>query len=114
MRHPVDGAIERNDRMLGRAGLAEAGRLYAGDLPPSDPLASALLGDLRGLPPSTVLTGTHDILNADAHRFAALAGPAGIDVELHEEPGQQHGYPLFPTPEAARAVALVVERLRRA
>ena len=52
------------------AGLRAAGDAYRGPLPADHPWVSPIHGDLRGLPPMLVLSGTDDILNADAHRLA--------------------------------------------
>jgi acetyl esterase/lipase len=54
------------DPMLARPALRLEGLWYAGDLSPKDPRVSPLLGDLSNLPPMLVLTGTNDLLPADA------------------------------------------------
>jgi acetyl esterase/lipase len=96
------------DPWLQAPGLREAGVAYRGSLEPDHPWVSPIHGDLRGLPPMLVLTGTHDILNADAHRLVAAVGEVGGDVELVEEPGMIHDFPLHPTPEGRAARRRVV------
>jgi acetyl esterase/lipase len=91
------------DPWLQAAGLREAGVAYRGPLDPEHPWVSPLHGDLDGLPPMLVLSGTHDILNADAHRLVDAVTKAGGAIELVEEPGLIHDYPLHPTPEARAA-----------
>lgn len=91
------------DPWLQAPGLREAGVAYRGPLDPGHPWVSPIHGDLAGLPPMLVLSGTHDILNADAHRLVNEVRTAGGTVELVEEPGLIHDYPLHPTPEARSA-----------
>jgi acetyl esterase/lipase len=112
MTDPALDAIESKDVMLRRDSLIAAGALYAGDLDPSDPRVSPIHGSMAGLPPTTVLVGTHDLLLADARAFVAKAGAAGVDVALHEQAGAQHVYPLLPTREGKAGRALLVEALR--
>ncbi|WP_424215163.1 alpha/beta hydrolase fold domain-containing protein [Streptomyces sp. BI20] len=109
--HPEQAEIERVDPVLARSGLREAGRLYAGTLPPEDPLVSPLHGSHAGLAPLTVFTGSRDLLVTDSREVTRRARAAGVAVDCHEEPGLPHGYPLLPVPEGrvarARLVALV-------
>jgi epsilon-lactone hydrolase len=111
---PEQLEIEPRDRMLSIPGLLESGRAYAGDLPSSDPRVSPIHGDLRGLPPMTVFSGTDDLLNPDAHRLSAGCADAGVECELVEEAGMQHDYPLMRSPEGRAARRRIVEVLRRA
>jgi acetyl esterase/lipase len=103
------------DPWLQAPGLRAAGDAYRGPLRPDHPRVSPIHGDLSGLPPMLVLSGTDDILNADARRLADAVSKAGGDLDLVEMPGMIHDYPLHPTPEgrAARAhiAAWLHERL---
>jgi epsilon-lactone hydrolase len=51
-------------------GLVEAGRLYAGELDAAHPFVSPLHGDLTGLAPIILFTGTHDVLHPDSVALA--------------------------------------------
>lgn len=113
LRHPEVVAANRLDPLLDLQGLRDAGRLYAGDRSPEDPLVSPLFGSLQGLPPVTVLTGTHDLLLADARRFRDRARDAGLSVDYHEFPGMVHEWTLLRLPEAHTARALLVQALAR-
>jgi epsilon-lactone hydrolase len=106
-------AVAPKDKMLRRPGLREAGRLYAGSLALDDPLVSPIYGELRGLPPLTIFTGTHDILDCDSQRLATLARAAGVRVDLHEVGGAPHAFPVLPTRQGARARRQIVETCRR-
>jgi hypothetical protein len=89
---------------LSHRGAPEVARLYAGDLDVRAPLVSPLFGSLEGLAPLAVFTGTRDILNTDAHQLKAKAARARIPLAWFEYPGMLHVWPLFPIPEAKRAI----------
>ena len=92
--------ISPSDPWLAVPGSRAAGDLYRGELSEFDPLVSPLYGNLLGLGPITMFSGTRDILNADAHRLADAAARAHVDLDFHEAPGMIHVYPLLPIPEA--------------
>jgi acetyl esterase/lipase len=74
---------------------------------------SPLLGQLDGLAPIELFSGTHDVLNVDAHRLVDRATEAGTPIRLHEAPGMPHVYPLLPfMPEGRAARDVVVELVR--
>jgi acetyl esterase/lipase len=100
------------DPWLQAPGLREAGEAYRGGLPVDHPWVSPIHGDLSVLPPMLVLSGTHDILNADAHRLVDAVVLAAGHVELVEGPGLIHDYPLHPTPEGRAARAHIARWLR--
>lgn len=89
------------DPWLQVPGLRQAGDAYRGGLPADHPWVSPIHGPLRG--PMLVMSGTDDILNADAHRLVDAARSAGETVDFVEAPGMIHGYPLHPTPEGRAA-----------
>lgn len=94
---------ERRDPMLSVDGLCAAGRMWAGNDDPARPEVSPLHGSLEGIGRTLVLTGTADLLNVDARRFAAKAREQGLALTIHEEEGLLHDYPLFPIPEGRNA-----------
>ncbi|MEC4570875.1 alpha/beta hydrolase [Streptomyces virginiae] len=114
MSHPDQAAIEEADPVLARAGLAEAGRLYAGTLAAEDPLVSPLRGTFGGLAPMTVFSGTRDVLATDSRELVRRARAEGTEVEFHEAVGLPHGYPLLPVPEGRAARDRIVELVRSA
>jgi epsilon-lactone hydrolase len=67
-------------------------RAYLGDANPADPLASPLLGDLRGLPPMRLYLGDDEILLEDSRRYVARAVEAGVDAKLDVWLGMPHGF----------------------
>jgi monoterpene epsilon-lactone hydrolase len=73
-------------------------RLYAKWFAPRDatnPLASALHADLRGLPPLLLLAGGSETLLDDARRLSDRASAHGVRVTLEVEPDMIHAWPLF-------------------
>lgn len=112
MCNPALVGANRRDPLLDLDGLGVAGRLYAGDRAADDPLVSPIYGSLAGLPPTTVLVGTHDLLLPDARRFRDLALAAGVALDYQEYPGMVHEWTLAPIPEAAHARARIAAALR--
>ncbi len=103
---PQLAVIAPHDPWLAVPGSHAAGAVYRGGLAEGDPLVSPINGNLGGLGPITMFSGTRDILNADAHRLVVMAEIAGLRMEYYEMPEMLHVYPLLPIPEArvARAV----------
>lgn len=111
---PLVDEIQPRDPMLSAESLRWTGALWAGALAPSDPAVSPLNGRMEGLRPAQVFAGTRDILLADARRFHERATAAEVPVELHEEPGQVHAYPLWPVSEGHEAREQILAGVRRA
>jgi acetyl esterase/lipase len=65
---------------------------YLGEIDPKNPLASALYGDLRGLPPVRVHVGDDELLLDDSRRYVERAVAAGVDAELGVWMGMPHGF----------------------
>lgn len=110
----LDGAVSRPwttplDPWLAAPGLRHAADLYRGDLPVEHPFVSPLLGDLTGLGPIVVSTGTRDVLHRDALRLEERC-PTPVRVLVGE--GLLHNIPLLPIPEARPALRAFVDTLR--
>jgi acetyl esterase/lipase len=104
---PEQVALAASDPMNDIPGTREGARLYAGDLDITHPYVSPLRGDLRGLAPMVVFSGTRDFLYPDSVELAAKARAVGVPVELHLRKGQPHNYVGFPTPEGSQARELI-------
>ncbi|KAF2995323.1 hypothetical protein E8E13_000589 [Curvularia kusanoi] len=118
--HPEIERLDKLDPWLGLEGLRSIIPLYAGELPTSDPIVSPLFGDIERLPPVLLLSGTHDMLNADARRLSARfqgensdeCVPGGIQSERFtyvEQADMIHVYPLLPHWEGRQARDLIME-----
>jgi acetyl esterase/lipase len=101
---PAQTILDRSDPLLALPGLRQAGIWYAGKLSPTDARVSPLYGDLAGLPPILVLTGTHDLLNSDAHRLQALMVLRPEALKMSEYRNMLHVWPSMPIPEAREAM----------
>ena len=110
---PKVAELAENDPWLAIPGSRVTGELYRGELPIDDPLVSPIHGDLAGLGPIALFSGTRDMLNADAQRLVAAAAAAGHSLEYHEVDGMIHVYPLLPIPEAAVAKRAMVDFVTR-
>jgi acetyl esterase/lipase len=66
--------------------------------------APARATDLRGLPPTYLLTAELDPLRDEGIRFATRLLEAGVSVELHQFAGAFHAFDLFPTAISQRAL----------
>jgi epsilon-lactone hydrolase len=90
-------------------------RHYTGDHPAGDPLVSPLFGDLHGLPPLFINSGTADELYEDGEKFAEKAKSAGVDVVFRSGEGMVHCYPLLAPMfrEATEAMNEIVTFVRK-
>lgn len=91
------------------------GKHYYGNTRPDHPLVSPLFGDLKGLPPILINSGTYDELVDDGERFYRKAKDAGVDVTFRAGEGMVHCYPLL-SPffrEAKEAMDEICEFVRK-
>ena len=105
MDNPDISTVDRIDPYLSPEALRIAGRVWAGDDPIDDWHVSPLHGDLAGLPPVYIFTGTADILHPDALRLATAMRLTGTYVHLHTYEGMMHDWMMFSMPEADRCIA---------
>lgn len=96
---------DKSDRLLSLEMLAWCARHYLNGEIPTNPLASPLWGDFRGLPPMLIHVGAQEILKDDAKRLAHKADLAGIDVSIEVWDRVVHAFQFFPeVPEAQGAI----------
>jgi acetyl esterase/lipase len=110
---PAQTGLARHDRILSISRARAAGKAWAGKLLPNDPRINSLSASMAGLPPTLVLTGTHDIMNSDAHRLMTSAKASDADFTLSEYPGMFHVWMGLPIPEGAEAIeeaSMFIER----
>lgn len=112
--HPEVHAVEPTDPMLARAGVLEAGRLYAGALPTSHPAISPARGNLQGLPPMTLFVAGRDILGPDALAFAEQARSSGCEVDVHFAQEMMHAWAVMGFAESRIARAAMAEAVQAA
>jgi epsilon-lactone hydrolase len=95
--------------------IAPAGLRYVGPGgDPRAPLASPLYADLRGLPPTLIQVGDHEVLLDDSTRLAERARAAGVAVTLEVWPEMWHVFEAMAgyLPEADRAIAQIGSFMR--
>lgn len=83
------------DPWLDPAMFPETRDRYLGGADPADPAASPLFADLRGLPPTLIQVGDHEVLLDDSVRLAARLEAAGVKVTLEVVPEMWHVFQLF-------------------
>ena len=105
---PRQPEIARVDPLLDIPGSRAAGTWYTGDLPLTDPRVSPLYGELQGLAPIAVWTGTHDLLYPDAVCLKSKADQAGASVSLFEYDRMFHVWSLLRLPEGKAALEQIV------
>lgn len=110
-KNPKIDAVQPSDPWLGRPGGRVLAEAWRGADPIEDPVVSPLFGDMSGLGPLTVLTGTRDVLNPDAQLLRDKARAAGVSVAWHEAEGQLHVYALLPTKVGEAGARVIVESL---
>jgi acetyl esterase/lipase len=106
--------VQPTDPWLGTPGGRVLAEHWRGSLDLLDPVVSPLAGELAGLPPLTVFTGTRDVLNPDAHLLRTRAAAAGVALDWREGVGELHVFPLLPTRAGRAARAQIVRTLRAA
>src|SRR5699024_9031858 len=92
-----------------------AARLYAGAVPRTDPRLSPLHGELSGLPPVHLVTGSEGALVEDGRRLQAALAAAGTEHEALEIPGGGEQVALDgPGPRSQQARRFLIEAARTA
>ncbi|MEK3758216.1 alpha/beta hydrolase [Paenibacillus sp. FSL R7-0337] len=99
--------------MLDWETLVEAGKSYAGDLPGTHYLVSPIYGKLTNLATITLFIGTHEFFLPDARKFRELASLNSVNIHYYEYPKMNHVFPVFPIPEAKKALKQIVDIIQR-
>ncbi len=108
-----DDKLQEKDTFLNAKVLRKVGADWAGDIDPRDPMISPLYGDMKGLPPTDLFTGTWEIFYTDIVKTCDKMKAAGVDVHLHKAEKMGHVYPLWPCPEGSQAreeIADIIEK----
>ncbi|GAB2714418.1 alpha/beta hydrolase fold domain-containing protein [Nocardia thraciensis] len=114
MSDPAAEDIDPRDPYLGVAGLAEAGRLYAGGQNRADPAISPLFAPAATPGRLSLFIGTRDVLLADARRFRARCADEGVDLDYFEYEGMFHAWLLSDIPEARHAMQQLTRLVQEA
>lgn len=103
------------DPMITAAGITEIAGVYLAGKPATDPLASPLLGDLKGLPPILIQVGDAEVLLDDSRSFEKKARAAGVDCSLQVWDRMIHvWHAFFPIlPEGEQAIVQLGDFLKK-
>ena len=110
---PAIAKLAPNEPWLAPEGLRKVVELWRGALPVDDPMVSPINGDLTGLGPIMLFSGTRDILNADVKRLVQKARATDCPLDYHEGPGLLHAWPVMPIPESKAARAIMAQAITR-
>jgi triacylglycerol lipase len=102
---PVDGSLSnpniasvRGSWLPPASTISQISREWAGNLPLSNYEVSPLNGPLKGLPPTTVYGGSHDIVAPDLALLQQEAVAQGAPISFVLATGETHDWPLI-TPD---------------
>lgn len=107
MSNPYMEEIDPEDPFLNIEALRKAGFSWAHGANPRKPLISPIYGDLSGLPPLHLFTGTKDVLAADCRRIRGLCMAAGAKMAYYEFENMVHDWMLLDFKEAKMAAAQI-------
>ena len=108
-----DDALQEYDTFLSNEVLRHVGADWAGELDPRDPIVSPLYGDMQGLPPADLFTGTWEVFYTDIVKTYDKMKAAGVDARLHVKEKMGHVYPLWPCPEGKEARKEIAEMISK-
>ena len=103
---------DTRDPTLNNAWVDIAASLHAGDCPLDDAGLSPIHGDMRGLPPCIITTGSRDLLLSQCLRLAVRLRAAGVECDLRVWDGLWHVFEFYPIAEAQRSIAEIAAFIR--
>ena len=106
-----EGRRVKSDVTLSLSALDRAARLWAYDLPYENVKLSPINGNYMGKE-LLIFAGEKEIFCPDIRLFAERKSAEGCRLTYWEGEGQQHCYPLFPTPEGREARAKILSVLQ--
>ena len=111
LNNPLVNAYQPNDPLLSAFGMRRVAKLWAGDTDLEDYHLSPVNGNVHGLRNVLVFTGTREILYPDARLFFERVRATGAHAELVEGRGLNNDFPLYPLPEATKAIKTIVDAI---
>ncbi|MEW2355714.1 alpha/beta hydrolase fold domain-containing protein [Spirillospora sp. NPDC029432] len=107
------GSRAASDRLFSHAAARQAAGQYLQGHDPADPLASPLLADLAGFPPTLLLASTDEVLLDDTLTMASALARARVRTALDIQRGVPHAWPsVHPDrPESAAALETIARFL---
>ena len=105
-----EGRAVKSDVMLSLSSLDKAADLWVGDLPFDSVKVSSISGNYVGKD-LLIFAGERELLFPDIKSFCNKASEQGASICFCVGQGQQHCYPLMPTPEGRQAVRTLCQKL---
>ncbi len=106
------GFNDNRDPTLNQPWVDIAAVLHANGHPLNDPGISPLHGDMRGLPPVMITTGSCDLLLSQALRLAQRLRGAEVSCDLRVWEGMWHVFEFYPIPEAKTSISEIAGFIR--
>lgn len=103
---------DTRDPTLNNAGLDNAAAWHAGDCALDDPGLSPIHGDMAGLPPCIITSGSRDLLLSQCLRLAAKLRAAGVTCDLRVWDGLWHLFEFYPIPEAELSIIEIADFIK--
>ena len=103
---------DARDPTLNNAWVDIAAGWHAGDCALDDPGLSPIHGDMRGLPPCIITTGSRDLLLSQCLRLSARLHAAGVECDLRVWDGLWHVFEFYPIAEAQLSIAEIAAFIR--
>jgi acetyl esterase/lipase len=103
------------DQFFPKASAQEAAELYLQGHPAGDPLASPLLGDFVGFPPTLLFASADECVVGDALKLQAKLADARVFMEARIVPNMTHVWPVIAPAltESAAALAAIAAFTQR-
>ncbi|MCP3935118.1 MAG: alpha/beta hydrolase [Actinomycetia bacterium] len=85
---------------------------YVGDSDPADPSLSPILGEMKGLAPTIITTGTRDLFLSPCVRLATKMRRAGVEVDCRVWDGMWHVFEFYDDyPEQDESLAEIADHI---
>ena len=107
-----DSSLQERDNWLTIEVLQKYGTAWAGEMGVDNPIISPLYGDMEGLPPTDLYTGTWEVFYTDVCKTYDKMKAAGVDAHLHVAQKMGHVYPLWPSHEGRKARREIAEIIK--
>lgn len=105
--------LEKLDPMLGVLGAQQLGRMWANGLDLTDSKVSPFHGEIKDIGQITVFVGTDELLLVDARMLLNKANEQNVAINYFEYRKMNHVFPVFPIPEAKKALKALVQIINR-
>lgn len=92
--------------------LQLASKLHADGQDLKDPGISPLFGDMQGLPPCLITSGSRDLLLSQCLRLARKLRDAAVPCDLRVWEGMWHVFEFYPLPEARHSISEIAEFIK--